>query len=81
VTGVSGRTLYEGFRRFKGSSPKACLRAIRMRAIREELLAGSGKDDVTCLAARWGFTHLGRFASSYQKIFGEKPSQTLRRRR
>ena len=81
VTGVSGRALYEGFRRFKGSSPKACLRAIRMQAIRKELLAGAEDDDVTRLAARWGFTHLGRFASNYQKIFGEKPSQTLRRRR
>jgi AraC-like DNA-binding protein len=81
ITGVSGRALYEGFRRFKGSSPKACLRAIRMQAIRKELLNGAEGDDVTRLAARWGFTHLGRFASTYQKIFGEKPSQTLRRRR
>lgn len=80
LTGVSGRALYEGFRRFKGSSPKACLRAIRMQAIRKELLAGTA-DDVTRVAARWGFTHLGRFASSYQKIFGEKPSHTLRRRK
>ena len=81
VTGVSGRALYEGFRRFKGSSPIACLRAIRMQAVRKELLEGEDCGDVTHLAARWGFTHLGRFASSYQKIFGEKPSQTLRRRR
>ena len=32
LTGVSGRALYEGFRRFKGASPMACLRAIRMQA-------------------------------------------------
>jgi len=81
VTGVSGRALYEGFRRFKGASPKSCLRAIRMQAVRKELLEGAECDDVTRLAARWGFTHLGRFASNYQRIFGEKPSETLRRRR
>jgi len=81
LTGVSGRALYEGFRRFKGASPKACLRAIRMQAIRKELLDGDDSDDVTVIAQRWGFFHLGRFASNYQKIFGEKPSQTLRRRR
>jgi AraC-like DNA-binding protein len=52
-----------------------------MQAVRKELLEGGDCGDVTHLAARWGFTHLGRFASSYQKIFGEKPSQTLRRRR
>jgi AraC-like DNA-binding protein len=81
VAGVSGRALYEGFRRFKGASPMACLRAIRMQAIRKELLEGDDSDDVTLIAQRWGFFHLGRFASNYQKIFGEKPSQTLRRRR
>jgi AraC-like DNA-binding protein len=81
LTGVSGRALYEGFRRFKGASPKSCLRAIRMQAIRKELLEGEDSDDVTLIAQRWGFFHLGRFASNYQKIFGEKPSQTLRRRR
>ena len=81
LTGVSGRALYEGFRRFKGAAPMACLRAIRMQAIRKELLEGEDSDDVTLIAQRWGFFHLGRFASNYQKIFGEKPSQTLRRRR
>jgi AraC-like DNA-binding protein len=81
VTGVSGRALYEGFKRFKGVSPKSCLRSIRMQAARKELLEGLEPDDVTRIAERWGFTHLGRFASNYQKIFGEKPSQTLKRRR
>ena len=47
LTGVSGRALYEGFRRFKGASPMACLRAIRMQAIRKELLEGEDSDDVT----------------------------------
>lgn len=81
VTGVSGRALYEGFRRFKGTSPKMCLRSIRMQAVHKELLEGQDTDDVTRIAERWGFSHLGRFASSYKKIFGEKPSQTLKRRR
>ena len=81
VAGVSGRALYEGFRRFKGTSPMACLRAIRMQAIRKELLEGEDTDDVTLIAQRWGFFHLGLFAANYQRIFGEKPSHTLRRRR
>jgi len=81
ITGVSGRALYEGFKRFKGVSPKGCLRSIRMQAAHKELLEGKEPDDVTRIAERWGFSHLGRFASHYQKIFGEKPSQTLRRRR
>jgi AraC-like DNA-binding protein len=81
VTGVSGRALYEGFKRFKGASPKSCLRSIRMQAAHKDLLEGKEADDVTRIAERWGFTHLGRFATNYQRIFGEKPSQTLKRRR
>jgi AraC-like DNA-binding protein len=52
-----------------------------MAGTRKELLEGQDTDDVTVIAERWGFSHLGRFAGNYQKIFGEKPSQTLRRRR
>jgi AraC-like DNA-binding protein len=81
VTGVSGRALHEGFKKFKGAPPKACLKAIRMEGVRRELLEARDGDDVTVVAQRWGFFHIGRFASNYQRIFGEKPSQTLRRRR
>jgi len=31
------------------------------------------------MAARWGFWHLSRFSSDYRTLFGETPSQTLRR--
>jgi AraC-like DNA-binding protein len=27
----------------------------------------------------WGFSHLGRFASEYRKLFNETPSATLQR--
>jgi transcriptional regulator GlxA family with amidase domain len=30
------------------------------------------------VAGRWGFVHLGRFASQYRQLFGETPSETLR---
>jgi AraC-like DNA-binding protein len=33
---------------------------------------------VAAVAARWGFTHLGRFAIEYRRRFGSYPSQTLR---
>jgi AraC family ethanolamine operon transcriptional activator len=39
------------------------------------------RDTVTNVALELGFTELGRFAGKYQALFGEKPSQTLRRRR
>jgi AraC-like DNA-binding protein len=33
---------------------------------------------VATLAAKWGFTHLGRFVVDYRRRFGTYPSQTLR---
>jgi AraC-like DNA-binding protein len=35
-------------------------------------------ESVATIAARWGFTHLGRFAIDYRRRFGSYPSQTLR---
>ncbi len=80
VSGVSARTLYDGFQRFKGASPMGCLRAVRMERVRDELLAGGERKEVSAVANKWGFLHLGRFAQSYQALFGERPSDTVRRR-
>jgi transcriptional regulator GlxA family with amidase domain len=35
---------------------------------------------VASVAHRWGFAHLGRFASAYRSRFGTSPSETLRGR-
>lgn len=79
VSGVSQRALYDGFKRFKGASPMACLRAIRMQHARQALLEAEEGADVTQIAHRCGFLHMGRFAKSYHDIFKERPSQTLRK--
>jgi len=34
---------------------------------------------VTQVATHWGFLHLGEFARDYQRLFGERPSETLGR--
>lgn len=80
VAGVSSRALFEGFRRFRGISPLAHLRAVRVRMVRERLLNPREHDTVTSVATQWGFYQLGRFATQYRQMFGETPSQTLRRR-
>lgn len=33
---------------------------------------------MTAVAARYGFSELGRFSGTYQKLFGERPSETLK---
>jgi transcriptional regulator GlxA family with amidase domain len=80
ASGVSGRALYEGFQRFCDISPMAHVRNVRMQRAREELLSAAENVTVAQIASRWGFFEFGRFAGQYRKVYGETPSQTLRRR-
>jgi len=80
MAGVSPRSLQEAFRAHLGMSPMQYLRAVRLRAVRADLL-GLDTDDTTTVAdvaTRWGFTHLGRFAQYYRDRYGEPPSRTRR---
>lgn len=80
LCGTSPRTLYAAFKLHRGVSPMQMLRDIRLERARDDLLRQTEQTtSVTDTALRWGFTHLGRFAVSYKKRFGESPYQTLRR--
>jgi len=82
VAGVSARTLFKGFREFRGTGPKAYLKSVRLDRVRAELAEAALQGrSVTDVATRWGFTHLGNFARDYRRRFGEPPSATLRRAR
>jgi AraC-like DNA-binding protein len=78
AVGVGARTLSWGFKRYRGVSPLAHLRAIRLDGARKDLTRSiSQTGSVTDVALRWGFSHLGRFARDYARRFGELPSETL----
>jgi AraC-like DNA-binding protein len=77
VAGCSARTLNDAFREQLCVTPMTHIRRLRLDQVREELLASS--ESVSDTAWRWGFTHLGRFASAYHERFGELPSETVRR--
>src|SRR5262249_28325800 len=78
---VSGRTLIQHFRDFKGTSPMRYLRTARYEKVREALRRAEPEESITEIAGRWGFTHMGRFSVDYRRRFGESPSATLRRQR
>jgi transcriptional regulator GlxA family with amidase domain len=76
---LSVRSLQEGFRRALDTTPMTYLRRVRLERVHEELVAASpGMLGVTEVAMRWGFVHLGRFATSYREAYGELPSETAR---
>lgn len=78
---LSPRGLQAAFRRHLDTTPMRYLRATRLDAAHTELLAGDPArgDTVGEIAARWGFTHPGRFTAAYRAQYGEPPTDTLRR--
>lgn len=78
VSGVSARTLFDGFQRFRDITPMGYLRHVRMHHVHRALAGGEPGRTVAETAARWGFFELGRFAGRYRMMFGESPSDTLR---
>jgi AraC-like DNA-binding protein len=80
VTGVSERSLRNACHAVCGTSPKRYLMRRRMEAVRSALAeARPGEATVTRIATDHGFYELGRFAATYTSLFGERPSDTLRR--
>ena len=78
AAGCSVRNLNDVFRRFRGTTPLATLHAIRLDAVRAQLLAGGAGASAAAVARRHGFTNLARFATAYCRRFGEAPSKTAR---
>jgi transcriptional regulator GlxA family with amidase domain len=69
------RTLLDGFRRFRDTSPMQHLRSVRLNLARERLLSDQSAS-IASIALECGFGNLGRFAKNYAERFGERPSET-----
>lgn len=82
AAGVSARSLYGGFRRWRNSTPMSYLRRVRLDLARKELqrIAREG-GKITQVAGNCGYEHLSRFSRDYRARFGENPSETLRKMR
>lgn len=75
---VSPRTLQQGFKQFRDTTPMAYLKELRMQAAHRELEWAPPGVSVSDIGRRWGFVHLGRFAAEYRERFGKAPSGTLK---
>jgi AraC-like DNA-binding protein len=78
--GVPERTLRTAFQRCYGLSPLEYLRIHRLHQARQRLRASCPDEStVTQIACGLGFWDLGRFAGAYRRLYGEYPSETLRK--
>lgn len=78
VGGMSVRSLNSLCQRCYRQTPMERLRALRLEAARERLLARRDLS-ITEVALAHGFAHLGRFAHYYHQRFGELPHHTRSR--
>ncbi len=77
---ASRRTVYRAFTRVLDLTPQAYIRQLRLNRIRAKLVSETERTcTITVVANEWGIGELGRFAGWYRELFGELPSQTLRR--
>lgn len=81
ATGVSLRTLQNGFKNHCGVSPSIWVRNYKLTCIRDALRKPEFDDiSIGDLAARWGLFHSSNFSRNYLALFGQHPSATRRHR-
>jgi AraC family ethanolamine operon transcriptional activator len=78
---VPMRTLNDAFRSCLGISPRRFVMGMRLNRVRRSLSRPGDDTTVTAAAVHHGFFHFGHFAAHYHTLFGERPSETLRRAR
>lgn len=80
AAGTGVRSLQEGFKRFKGTSPTGYLTQLRMEAAHRDLMTEDPAISVSDIARKWGFRHMGRFSNDYRRSYGHPPSQTRKQK-
>nr|CDU26668.1 putative AraC-like transcriptional regulator [Rhodococcus opacus] len=67
----------KGFASTSGAASE-CLLDIRLSRADADLRALEPGVTVSEVAARWGFTHAGRFSAAYRRRYGKSPSELIR---
>ena len=81
VAGVSVRSLHEIFMCQRGMTPAKRIREMRLEQARHVLLDPRDGSTITEVCYNFGFPKPSVFAGYYNAKYGERPSETLRRRR
>lgn len=81
VCQCSRKALFSSFKSSREYTPMAFLQEQRLQAVRRKLgEPDSPSQTVSEIAYECGFTHLGRFSEHYRRRFGERPSESLKKR-
>ncbi len=79
---VSDRTLRTAFHEYFGVGPVGYLQLRQLHQVHRALRAADSEAvHVSDVLVRHGIWDFGRFASRYRRLFGERPSETLRGKR
>jgi AraC-like DNA-binding protein len=79
AVGVCGRLLQKAFSQHCDCSPMRFVTRTRLQRIRQDLEQTTTPTKITDVMLRYGLMQGGKFAREYYKLFGEKPSDTLKR--
>ena len=79
AAGASPRLLQKAFSQHCGCSPMRFVTQTRLEQIRADLERSSENTRIIDVMMNYGITQGGKFAKEYQQLFGEKPSDTLKR--
>lgn len=80
VSHISKRSLFSWFKHYTGVTPYQYYSALHLSMVRSELLRRRPQEVVISeIALDHGFYHLSRFSRKYRQLFGELPSETLRK--
>lgn len=80
ATGVRERTLFRIFKKRFGVTPNSYLKCVRLNRIRKTLKRSTYKKMlISDIANDLGFWHMGDFAADYRTLFGENPSETIKK--
>ena len=78
-TGVPERTTRRLFMKKYGVSPKRFLSTLRLNEVRKLLKSNAEDSYIFQVASEYNFWHMGQFSKDYKNLFGELPSETLRK--
>ena len=77
ASGVSARSLFRGFKEYRGYTPSQFLKHIRLQQAKALLQNGETGLSVTQVAMACGFSEITRFSKDFSRAFGAPPSRFL----